>query len=302
MMGARIAAYSFKRNSRSPQRFDVRILDIRDFPRLMEPGQTLIREGVERSWDPDDLQSFTPLRFAPPELMGFEGRALVTDPDCFAVADCCELLDREMDGKAILAACRPRQKGETPFFASSVMLLDCARLRHWKFDEMLDGLFGHKFDYIAWNRLELEDRSTIGILDPEWNDFDTLTSRTRILHTTKRRTQPWKSGLPVDYRWYGGGLLGLAGRLRRPRYKKHPDQNQEALVYSLLAEMIDKGLVTKDELKRETAANHMRHDSLELIERYRGWEFDRSPAATGSVTFAAPAGAHRATAASSRRY
>jgi len=35
--------------------------------------------------------------------------------------------------------------------------------------------------------------------------------------------------------------------------------------------MVDFGLVTKDELVAEMSANHIRHDSLELIERYRGW-------------------------------
>ena len=56
------------------------------------------------------------------------------------------------------------------------------------------------------------------------------------------------------------------------RYERHPDQRQEAFVYALLADMIDEGVMTKDELVREMAANHVRHDSLQLIERYRGWE------------------------------
>ena len=30
--------------------------------------------------------------------------------------------------------------------------------------------------------------------------------------------------------------------------------------------------VSADELMREMAANHIRHDSLELVDRYRGWE------------------------------
>ena len=36
--------------------------------------------------------------------------------------------------------------------------------------------------------------------------------------------------------------------------------------------MVDDKLVTKDELIAEMAANHIRHDSLALIDRYRGWE------------------------------
>ena len=43
------------------------------------------------------------------------------------------------------------------------------------------------------------------------------------------------------------------------------------MVYSLLAELVDRGDVTKQELVAEMAANHVRHDSLELVDRYRGW-------------------------------
>jgi hypothetical protein len=56
------------------------------------------------------------------------------------------------------------------------------------------------------------------------------------------------------------------------RYMPHPDPNQEAFVYSLLAELFDTGEVTEDELRAEMAANHIRHDSLQLIDRYRGWD------------------------------
>lgn len=272
MLGARISAYSYKRNSRSPESFDVRIMTIEDFPRLKQPGQSILRGGHIREWDPDDLQSFTPLRFAPPTLMGFDGRAVVTDPDCFGVGDVAELLNRDLEGKAIGAVARPGHNNDPDYVATSVMLLDCAKLRHWDFEPLLDGLFGHGFDYVPWMELKLEDRSTIAFLEPEWNHFDRLTPQTRILHTTKRRTQPWKTGLPVDYTLRESGPLDFLRRMWSRKYQQHPDRNQEAFVYSLLAEMVDAGEVTKDELVREMAANHIRHDSLALIERYRGWE------------------------------
>jgi hypothetical protein len=86
-LGAKISAHSYKRNSRDPDSFDVKILHVRDFPRLRDPSQSVIRAGTERQWDPNDLQSFTPLRFYPPTTMGFEGVAVVTDPDVFALGD-----------------------------------------------------------------------------------------------------------------------------------------------------------------------------------------------------------------------
>lgn len=271
MLGARISAYSYKRNSRSPDRFDVRIMAIEDFPRLLHPGQSILRGGHIRDWDPGDLQSFTPLRFAPPTLMGFNGRALVTDPDCFGAGDVMELLDRDMQGKRLWAKPRPGHNGDPDYIASSVMLLDCAKLRHWDFEPLLDGLFGQAFDYVEWVELKYEERSMIGFLEPEWNSFDELNSRTGILHTTKRRTQPWKTGLPVDYTLRERGPWDVLRRWWKRRYDPHPDRNQEAFVYALLGEMLDQRLVTEDELKREMAANHIRHDSLELIDKYRGW-------------------------------
>ena len=110
MLGARISrASATRRTASAPDEFRRRNHAMSaDFPRLMRPGQSILRGGHVRAWDPDDLQSFTPLRFAPPTLMKFKGRALVTDPDCFGVGDVAELLfDRDMGGKAIMAVPRP---------------------------------------------------------------------------------------------------------------------------------------------------------------------------------------------------
>jgi hypothetical protein len=270
-LGAKISAHSYKRNARDPASFDVKILHVRDFPRLLNPDQSVIRAGTERQWDPDDLQSFTPLRFYPPQAMGFEGRAVVTDPDVFALGDVGELFERDLEDKAIWAVPRPGHNNRPDYIATSVMLLDCSKLRHWQWDEYLDGLFGHRFDYFDWIDLTREDPDTIGFLEPEWNDFDRLTERTKLLHTTKRRTQPWKSGLPVDFTLQRPWPVNFFNKLVL-RYRQHPDRNQEALVYSLLAELVDAGEVTEQELRDEMAANHIRHDSLELIDRYRGWD------------------------------
>jgi len=272
MLGAKISAYSYKRQSREPDSFDVRILTLDDYPRLKAQGQSILRGGFVRDWDPDDLQSFTPLRFAPPTLMGFEGQAVVTDPDCFGVGDIAELLTRDMAGMAICAVARSGHNADPDYIATSVMLLDCARLKHWDFEPLLDRLFAPAFDYVPWMELKFEDRGTIGFLEPEWDSFDELHPATKILHTTKRRTQPWKTGLPVDYTLRESGPLDVLRRWFNRRYQRPVDRNQEAFVYALLAEMMDRGIVTKTELVAEMAVNHIRHDSLELVDRYRGWE------------------------------
>ena len=79
------------------------------------------------------------------------------------------------------------------------MLLDCAKLTHWRTAEQFDEMFESKRDYMDWICLKLEPRETIGLLEPEWNDFDHLAENTKLLHNTKRWNQPWKTGLPVDF-------------------------------------------------------------------------------------------------------
>jgi len=281
MLGALVSAHSFRRNSRDSSAFDVRILSASEYPELQAHGRTLLRGGHERSWDPDDLQSFTPLRFAVPDLLGHDGLALVTDPDVFAVGDVGELFSRDLQGKAIWCRPRPGYDKLTDPLATSVMLLDCARLPHWRFAEQLDELWAHRIDYLDWINLRLESLDTIGLLEPEWNDFDHLTPATKLLHNTKRRTQPWKTGLPIDFTFKERGLLNFALPLVRklaPNYTRHPDQRQEAYFYALLAEGLDTGSIPREQVEREVRLGHVRPDSFALIDRYRGqlWPADRA--------------------------
>ncbi|HET6221716.1 MAG TPA: hypothetical protein VFE11_06090 [Dongiaceae bacterium] len=281
IVGALVSAYSLKRNSRHADAFDVRILEVKDFPFLgARHGQPFLRGGVHRLWDVDDLQSFTPLRFAPPELMGFAGRAVLIDPDIFAVGDVWELLSRNMEGKALMCRARYGHNGRKEYLASSVMLLDCAKLGHWRLEAQFAEMFAFKRDYLDWISLALEPRETIGLLEEEWNHFDTLNAGTKLLHNTKRRTQPWKTGLPVDFtpreRHKGlistGWLIGAVNSMLSDaspfaRYVRHPDPNQERFFFGLLRECVEQGRVSEDLLRDQIARKHIRADTLALIER-----------------------------------
>ena len=63
--------------------------------------------------------------------------------------------------------------------ATSVMLLDCAELTHWKCEEQFGELFTFRLDYIGLDFAETEARDSIGLLETEWNDFDRLTPAPR---------------------------------------------------------------------------------------------------------------------------
>ncbi len=284
-VGAQVAQYVLKRNSAVPERFDVRILWAEDFAFLAQrEGQPYLRDGKTAIWRNADLQSFPPLRFAVPGLMNYAGRALVTDPDVFAVGDVNELLGRDMGAAAVLArpASGEDRPGDGPHFASSVMLLDCARLRDWNVDKDFAALFAFERDYRAWMWLRLAPPGTVAPLEPVWNDFDRLEPDTRLLHNTRRRTQPWKTGLPADFVVYPttlGSHLGVGFRRLKSRltgngapyghYRRHPDPAQEWFFFSMLAECLASGVVTAPQLQAEIARKHLRSDAFEMIDKAR---------------------------------
>lgn len=287
ILGAHVGERSFRRFSEHNDQFDIRFIETKDHAFLAaKEGESFLRNGVQRDWHMNDLQSFTPLRFMPPELMGFKGRALVIDPDVFAVSDIWELLTRDMQGKAIL--CRPRSRVSKDVngpMASSVMLLDCAKLKHWNVEQQFNEMFAGERDYKKWITLQYEDRANIGLLEKNWNDLDVLNQRTRLLHTTKRWTQPWKTGLPVDFmpadkfKWFPplGWLLHLRRKLFGDyaflgHYKAHPDKNQEDLFFGLLRECLEMGTVSPDMVQHEMQQKHVRDDAESVVKAVRPLE------------------------------
>ncbi len=271
MVGAIVGRRSLKRASANPDAFDVRITRQEDFPFFREfEGRKFLRGGTWREWRNDDLQSFTPVRFSPPELMEYEGRAVVIDPDVFAVGDINVLFERDMQGASVCAKPRPGHKGKADYVASSVMLLECAKLTHWKIRQQFEDLFAGKLDYEDWIELKREPEGAIGHLESFWNDFDRLAPDTMLIHNTKRRTQPWKSGLPIDYTNRAPWILrklGLAGIQRKGKYLPHPDPRQEQFFFAILKECLDAGEVTEEMLQSEMANRHVRADAPEVIAR-----------------------------------
>lgn len=289
LLGARLAAYALKARSAQPDDFEVRLLRLEETPHLYRrEGQRYLRKGRQAIWRNDDLQSFSPLRRMIPQLMGYAGRGLVIDPDIFAVGDVNELLTRDMQGKSLL--CRYVNEGYrgngNRFYASSVMLLDCGKLQHWDWDADIDAMFEMKLDYGPWISLLTEPEEIIGPLEAEWNHLDELTPETKLLHNTERSTQPWKTGLPVDYdtTWRktavppAGGIRGLMRGFRQiigrapeaasvERYLPHPDDNQVRFFFALAREALEAGAIDEAFVREQIARKHCRPDLLEMTER-----------------------------------
>lgn len=295
-----MAAHALRRFARDPSKLRISVLHQEDYGFFGErEGQPYLRNGDHYRWRNDDLQSFTPLRFMPPELMGFVGRALVIDPDVFALGDVGDLFAMDMAGKSLFCVPRPGHHGRERYKASSVMLLDCARLRHWRCEAQFAELFDDRRDYLLWIDLELEPDASIGYLGAEWNHFDTLTPATRFLHNTNRITQPWKKGLPIDYAVSGGKAGGVLffpaareayRRLRqKSRYKAHPDARQTDLFFALLRETVEAGIVDTAWLRGEMEASHLRADALDMLARAPSVESVLARVRSGVAIEAAPA-------------
>ena len=150
-IGALAAAHALARYSDHTDKFSIEIIDVRDYSYFTErEGQLYLRDGAHRQWLNDDLQSFTLTRFMPPGLMGYQGRAVVIDPDVFAVSDVWDLLTRDMQGHSIMVRPRSGRKEKSGCMATSVMLLDCEQLQHWRVEEQFAAMFADELDYMDW--------------------------------------------------------------------------------------------------------------------------------------------------------
>jgi hypothetical protein len=262
LLGAELARFAILRGLKEKGSVEVELLNVDGMAEFKAfAGKRYKRGGLEMTYDPADLQSFTLSRFMPPERMGWQGRAVVIDPDIFCLTDIGGLFETDLGGAAV-AACRKKDAWDT-----SVMLLDCAKLRHWKIGTLLEGLGSGRADYADWMTLKKE--TAMKELPRLWNNLDRLTPETRMLHTTGRLTQPWKTGLPIDFRRNPlPKIFGLVPRewLHRlmgkypTRYQPHPDKDIEKFFFKLLADGLEAGAVSERFVKDEIAKKNVRPD------------------------------------------
>lgn len=283
MLAALVSAHSLKSRSKRPDLFDIRLLRLEETPHLYKRhNQTFTWWNGDGPavWRRHDMQSFAPLRRMVPALLGFEGRALLIDPDVFAIGDVYELLSRDMQGKAIL--CRQKsevREGRHPY-SSAIMLLDCGRLTHWNWERDIDDLFSGRLRLGPWIGLMDESPDRIGLFEEEWNHTDTLNAKTKLLHNSEILTQPWKTGLPADFHQYAAQVpvwlepvkrmtrrIVSGGKDRTVRYRQHPDPRQEQLFFTLLKECLEQGSITTGFLRQCIRKNYLRKDAFARLAR-----------------------------------
>ena len=268
-IGALLSKFSIEKQTAHRNDIIVKNINVDDIEVFRKfSGATYLRKGREVAYDRNDLQSFTLSRFMPPELTNYTGRAIVIDPDIFAVRNIDELLDLDLEGKAI-AACRKNDAWDT-----SMMLMDCSKLKHWKITDILTRLKNKELDYSDIMTLKTEDSDIILEVPRKWNSLDKLEGNTGLLHTTNRLTQPWRTGLPIDFtinpmpKLFGiiprEPIHKLLGKYPT-HYQKHPDQNIENWFMDLVKNAHKQGVVTREYLQKEIDSQHVRADLLKIV-------------------------------------
>jgi hypothetical protein len=265
LVGAKVAKYCLEKELR----VKTQILNVDEISDL---GLANLRYKRDKKWlyyDPKDLQSFTLVRFLPPTLMNFKGFALVIDPDIFALKDLSEVFEICQSCNFSIAARRKNQA-----FDSSVMIINCQDLQgkySWK--SIVESLKSGDLDYVDLMSLNLPDLR-LQELDPKFNSWDFFDPATLFLHTTNRITQPWKTGLKIDFmrrdpgKYFGAipkkFILKFLGKWP-VRYQEHPDKDIKEKFFDLAQHAILNGSLTLDDVDFAIRSKSIRSDFKRFV-------------------------------------
>jgi lipopolysaccharide biosynthesis glycosyltransferase len=137
-----------------------------------------------------NVTEFSLYRYLIPQLCGHRGRAIWVDSDMICLGDIGELFDLPMHGCDFLSI-----KAYDGQWGPSVMLIDCNRCR-FDLELICDEIDAGKYTYSEFTRFSerflAHHPYKIGVLDPNWNSFDHVDERTKLIHYTNLFTQPWK--------------------------------------------------------------------------------------------------------------
>jgi len=262
LIGAKLAKYAIERSLPEGSEIKVDFINVDNLEVFKDfAGKKYLLPGKERTYDPNDLQSFTLSRFMPPEAMNYEGRSMVIDPDIFAIKDITPLLDTDL-GESPVAACRKKDAWD-----SSVMIMDNTKLKHWKIRDFIEALAKKQTDYAEIISLKFEPK--VQELSRNWNDLDHLGPKTKMIHMTNRLTQPWRTGLPIDFtinpmpKIFGliprEPIHKLLGKYPT-HYQPHPIKEVEQWFFTLVSDALKSGAIKREEIEEEIRLGHVRKD------------------------------------------
>lgn len=226
----------------SIRRHASRPVEVQSIGELIGDGLVLPQRPENRPGTP-----FSFHRFAVPMLAGWRSRAIYVDSDQLVLRDIAELYDRPMRfGARVLRRIGRGPDGATGMRASSVMLLQCDRLRDWSPQRIADDLDAGRYSYEAL--MKLRPIWLKGSFPRHWNSFDHYEpGRTGLLHYTGKSRQPWlRRGHPFESFWFEALYSGLdAGEI-----------SQEAIDFSLENGYVRPSLAWQTQ-QRETDSNRV---------------------------------------------
>ena len=181
---------------------------------------------------------FSNYRWLIPAICNHQGRAIFLDSDMVCVADIGELFDTDMRGCAMLAKAEA-YKGKQSWGMSNI-LFDCS-LCHFDLEKIFRAVDQGHFTNTEFHQMApaflAKYPFRLGKLDSNWNSFDHVDEKTKLIHYTNLRTQPWK----------------------------FPGHQHEALWFQYFNEARKSGLITHADIDKTLARAYARQDITEPV-------------------------------------
>jgi hypothetical protein len=260
-LAAKVSMYSFIKFGFN----NVELLKLHDVEVLKKNfGKKYYRNGQLVTFDPNDLQSFTFLRFLPPKLIDNDF-CLIIDPDVFAISNPASITDY-MSLSDFKIFCTEKNLK----YRSEVMLINCKNnFKLWDFDKIIEEIFLKKLDYNELINLDFLDKKKIGLLPSSFNTIDQINKDTILLHTSNRITQPWKEGLDVDFTINTSKyvylknlikkMIGLNhnGKFFEKKYRPHPNTDVNSFIQKIFLDAYKNNYFNEEELKYSLRNNYI---------------------------------------------
>jgi hypothetical protein len=266
---AKVAKNSIIRRSKYSEN-DIEIIQASEVNKLSYFfSKPYLRQRRMIEFDKNDMQSFTLLRFYIPELMNFQGRALVLDPDIFLVQKGIEQLESFSFDSISIYARRALQKNS---WGSSVMLLSCEKLKHWSLESFIQKLHQGEIDYDDLINLRLEN--SISPLQTKWNEFDNLRPDTILVHLTERLTQPWRAGLKLNstieplFKYFPRAPIYKIIGKDLTIGKEHPFNKVSDFFFEELLICINNKIISEQEINNAIDNKYIRPDIFKKLQLY----------------------------------
>ena len=124
------------------------------------------------------------------------------------------------------------------------------------------------------------NKSRLLLSNENFNSFDKFNSKTEFLHTTNRITQPWKTGLKVDfykYKFDYGESTFIKRKLNEiietvkniifpKKYLPHPDQSVTDLFDKLFQDALNSGYISKEEVSKNIKNKSISKNYLKYLD------------------------------------